>query len=133
MRRDYGKTKDKKPLQKQRFSKKNIPKGRKPGSAQSFLRSPLQFAIVIEPRITISTVVDVLPLSCILNRTTPIPNHSLDGAFVSDTESVRNGSCGSCGSCIEGCKSNPSSMPKNQSLVYPIGVFSRLKCWYYNE
>ncbi|EEZ61372.1 hypothetical protein HMPREF0762_00709 [Slackia exigua ATCC 700122] len=36
-------------------------------------------------------------------------------------------------SCAEGRKSNPSSMPKNRSLVYPIGVYFQSICCYCNE
>ena len=36
-------------------------------------------------------------------------------------------------SCAEGRKSNPFPMPKNRSLVYPIGVFFRYISCYYNE
>ena len=53
----------------------------------------------------------------------------------SHTSRVRScvGRAGRMRSCAEGRKSNPSSMPKNQSLVYPIGVFFRYISCYYNE
>ena len=35
-------------------------------------------------------------------------------------------------SYAEGCKSNPSSMPKKRRLVYPIGVYFQYICCYYN-
>ena len=53
----------------------------------------------------------------------------------SHTSRVRScvGRAGRMRSCAEGRKSNPSSMPKNRSLVYPIGVFFRYISCYYNE